>query len=240
MGRIGQALAGIESEQTRIQQEIAQVVKVVAWLGIALSSLVAVWYGLTRSDWLHGFLAAITLAMAILPEELPVVLTIFLGLGAWRIAKKRVLTRRIPAVETLGSTTVLCVDKTGTLTQNRMTLAALSVGDQIFTAGPDAGALPEEFHEALEFAVLASHRDPFDPMEKAIQEGGGNLLARTEHLHGDWTLVDEYPLSKELLAMSRVWRSPDRAQYVIAAKGAPEAIADLCHLDPAETEAVLR
>src|ERR1700674_2208067 len=240
MGRIGKALTGVEREATRIQVETAKIVKRLAWFGLGLSLLVAAAYGLTRGDWLNGLLVGITLAMAILPEELPVVLTVFLGLGAWRISKRRVLTRRVPAVEMLGATTVLCVDKTGTVTQNRMTLVSLCAGDDVYQVDEGGPALPEHFHELLEFSVLASHRDPFDPMEKAIRATGLELLAATEHLHADWELVEEYPLLPELLAMSRVWRSPDSQQYVVAAKGAPEAIVDLCPLDAGAAEAVFR
>jgi Ca2+-transporting ATPase len=142
-----------------------------------------------------------------------------------------VLTRRVPAIEMLGETTVLCVDKTGTLTQNKMAVARLfAQGSHYCCTAPDAKqpqVLGEEFHEVLEYAILASHRSPFDPMEVAIQEFGKSMLGQTEHLHDSWTLVDEYPLSKELLAMSRVWQSADQAHFVIASKGAPEAIADL-------------
>jgi Ca2+-transporting ATPase len=241
IGRIGKALAGLDDEPTRTQQETHRVVRRVAWIGLGLALVVAVAYATTRGDWLNGLLVGITFAMAILPEELPVVLTVFLGLGAWRISKRHVLTRRVPAVEMLGATTVLCVDKTGTLTQNRMALTSLAVDEVAYELGrADLESLPELFHELLEFSVLASQRDPFDPMEKAIREGALELLARTEHLHDDWTLIEEYPLSPELLAMSRVWRSPDLEQYVVAAKGAPEAIVDLCHLDASAAEAVRR
>lgn len=239
-GRIGKALLVVKQEPTRTQQDTALVVKRVAAVGLALASIVAAAYGATHGDWLNGMLVGITLAMAILPEELPVILTVFLALGAWRISRRRVLTRRVPAVEMLGATTVLCVDKTGTVTQNRMTLTALAAGDAIWQPDDDRRLLPEEFHALLEFAMLASHRDPFDPMEKAIRAAGIDLLATTEHLHADWALVDEYPLSPELLAMSRVWRSPDLQHYVVAAKGAPEAIVDLCHLEARTATAVLR
>jgi Ca2+-transporting ATPase len=239
LGRIGTVLAAVRPEPTRIQRETARLVKRFAWCGAGLSVLVAVAYGLMRGEWLNAILAGITLAMALLPEELPVVLTIFLRLGAWRIAKNRVLTRHVPALEMLGSATVLCVDKTGTLTQNRMTLAALHAGGRrLDVVAMRASELPEHFHELLEFAMLASQRDPFDPMDKAIKAATTQLLTGTEHVHLDWTLVDEYPLSPALLAISRVWRSPDRGHYVIAAKGAPEAIFDLCHL-PAEATAAL-
>ncbi|MEQ1683175.1 MAG: HAD-IC family P-type ATPase [Burkholderiaceae bacterium] len=125
LGRIGQSLAGIVVETTPIQQETRRVVKRVALVGLALAAALAVAYWVLLGDWLHGLLAGLTLAMAILPEELPVVLTLFLGLGAWRLAREKVLARSIPAVELLGATTVLCVDKTGTLTANRMTVRRL-------------------------------------------------------------------------------------------------------------------
>ena len=239
LGRIGEALAAVASEPTRIQLETSRLVKRLAWCGGGLSLLVAIVYGLTRGDWLNGILAGITLAMALLPEELPVVLTLFLSLGAWRMARGRVLTRRVPALEMLGSATVLCVDKTGTLTQNRMRLVRMNArGRTLDLNEADATELPELFHELLEFSTLAGRRDPFDPMEQAIQKVTSQRLGGTEHVHLDWTLIDEYPLSRELLAMSRVWQSPDKQDYVIAAKGAPEAIFDLCHLAPENVAAL--
>lgn len=241
IGRIGKALSAIKPETTHLQHEIEQVVKRVSWVGLGLAVVVALWYGMVRGDWLSGFLAGITLAMALLPEELPVILTIFLGLGAWRMAQKNVLTRHVPAIEMLGAATVLCVDKTGTLTQNKMALARICAENQSYEVEEvPSSDFPEVFHTTLEFAVLASHRDPFDPMEIAIRESGLKLLAGTEHLHGAWQLVDEYPLTRELLAMSRVWRSPDHEDYVIAAKGAPEAIIDLCHLDAKTAQDIVK
>lgn len=235
LGRIGQSLAGIVVETTPIQQETRRVVKRVALVGLALAAVLAIAYWIMLGDWLHGLLAGLTLAMAVLPEELPVILTLFLGLGAWRLAREKVLARSIPAVELLGATTVLCVDKTGTLTANRMTVRRLWSEQATYdTARADAAPLQEELHGVLEYAVLASHRRAFDPMETAIGEAGKRLLASTEHLHSDWTLVDDYALSPEMLAMSRVWQSPDEADRLIAAKGAPEAIIDLCHLDAAQ------
>lgn len=235
LGKIGQALALQTGETSRVQAETSHAVKVVATASAALVGLLVVWYGLTRHDWLNGVLAGLTLAMSIMPAEFPLVLAIFLGLGAWRMAKKHVLTRKIPAIEMLGAATVLCTDKTGTLTENRMVLSKVTVqGDTYAFDRPDAlkhDNFPEKFHETLEFAMLSSQRDPFDPMERAIQQVGHQVLAGTEHIHDSWTLVEEYPLSAELLAISRVWRSPDSSQYVIAAKGAPEAVMDLCHLD---------
>jgi len=239
LGRIGKSLEGIASETTPIQGETNQVVKTVAIVGIALAAALAGAYGLLRDDWLGGLLAGLTLAMAILPEELPVILTLFLGLGAWRLSRQRVLARNIPAVELLGATTVLCVDKTGTLTANRMAVRRLCAGSEVYDSLQAGNApLAEGLHGVLEYAVLASHRRAFDPMETAIVDAGARLLAHTEHLHANWTLVDDYPLSPEMLAMSRVWQSPDLRERMIAAKGAPEAIVDLCHLPAAQCQQI--
>lgn len=231
LGKIGRTLQKIGPEETALQKETFELVQKLALLGLGLCTLVVVAYGLTRNDWLEGLLAGITMAMAVLPEEFPVVLTIFLALGAWRISQKNVLTRRVPAVETLGATTVLCVDKTGTLTQNRMTVKKIFAQGESFELDDAGDRMPEAVHEVVEFSILASQIDPFDSMEKAFRKLGEDRLAKTEHMHSDWKLVEEYPLSGKLLAMSRVWRSPSGKDYVIAAKGAPEAIADLCHMD---------
>ncbi len=235
IGHISTALKTVVQERTRTQEETSRIVRVLAWAALALSVAVALTYGFTRGNFLQGILVGITLAMAILPEELPLVLTIFLGLGAWRIARERVLTRRIPAIELLGSTTVLCVDKTGTLTQNHMSLTNIVANGASFDLGNEAVRpdLPETFHELLEFSVLASHRDPFDPMEQAIHAALQRTLAGTEHERKDWQPVSDYPISRTMLATSQVWRALDRDAYVVAAKGAPEAIVDLCHLDAA-------
>ncbi|SMP69582.1 cation-translocating P-type ATPase [Noviherbaspirillum suwonense] len=240
LGRIGMSLGGIEKETTPVQKETRRIVNVVAVAGLALAAVLAGAYGAMRQDWLGGLLAGITFAMAVVPEELPVVLALFLGLGAWRLSRAQVLTRNIPAVELLGATTVLCVDKTGTLTVNRMRVRTLW-SEQAEHDLPQQGApaVPESLHGVLEYAVLASHRQAFDPMEAAIGHAGAELLADTEHLHRDWTLVSDYPLSREMLAMSRVWQSPDLQNRVIAAKGAPEAIIDLCHLDPGRSAGIV-
>ena len=233
LGRIGASLAALGGELTPIQQETRRVVRGVAIGALTLAAALGIAYWWLHGDALRGLLVGLTLAMALLPEELPVILTLFLGLGAWRLGREQVLARSIPAIELLGATTVLCVDKTGTLTSNRMQLRRLWSEEAACACGqaPEP-PLPEELHGLLEYAVLASHRQAFDPMEAAIGAAGARLLANTEHLHADWALIDDYPLSRQMLAMSRVWRSPSRQDYVIAAKGAPEAIMDLCHLAP--------
>ena len=231
LGKIGKALQTLETEQTPLQKETGRLVRNLAFFGMLLCALVVVVYGITRQNWLNGILSGITLAMAILPEEFPVVLTIFLAMGAWRISRDRVLARRVSAVETLGSTTVLCVDKTGTLTLNQMSVAECYADGKFYGVGNEADdKLPEHFHELVEFGILASQREPFDPMEKALRKLGDRCLNNTEHLHDDWVLVREYPLSQDILSLSLVWKSPAGDEHIIAAKGAPEAIADLCHL----------
>jgi len=234
LGKIGKALEAVDSHRTRLQKETGRLVQRLALIGLALCVVVVLAYWLTRGSFIHGVLAGITLAMATLPEEFPVVLTVFLALGAWRISKQQVLTRRVPAVETLGSATVLCVDKTGTLTMNRMRVDTIVAGDDSMHLGDTpVDSLPEPYHALVEYAILASQKDPFDPMEQAMKRLGELTLASTEHLHDDWRLVHEYPLSKQLLAMSRVYRAPDNRDYLIAVKGAPEAVSDLCHLPAA-------
>lgn len=231
IGKIGKALQTLQPEDTDLQRQTGRIVRNFALVGVSFCLMVVVVYGLTRADWLNGLLAGLTLAMATLPEEFPIVLTIFLALGAWRISRHRVLTRRVPAIEMLGAATVLCVDKTGTLTWNRMTVTRVRVDGRTHDLPDSPQELPEALHEVVEYSLLASPPDPFDPMEKAMRTLGEHSLAGTEHLRQNWTLVKEYPLSDQLLAMSHVWRSPDGESLVIAAKGAPEAIAELCHFD---------
>jgi P-type Ca2+ transporter type 2C len=240
MGKIGKALEEISEEDTLLQKETGMIVRNFAAAGILLCLLVIIVFGLTRGDWLHGFLAGLTLSMAMLPEEFPVVLLIFLTLGAWRISKKHVLTRNRPAIETLGAATVLCVDKTGTLTLNSMRLTGLHCNSDYFEVEQHTKQLPEGCHDVIEYGILASQKDPFDPIEKEVKQLGDRYLSGTEHIHQNWQLVKEYTLSKELLALSHVWESPDKLNYIIAAKGAPEAIADLCHFTPEQTAALLK
>lgn len=237
LGKIGKSLQSLLPESTRLQQETSRLVRVFAVLGIGLCVAVAFIYGYTRANWLQGALAGLTLAISMVPEEFPVVLTIFLAMGAWRISRNRVLTRRMPAIETLGSATVLCVDKTGTLTENRMTVQRLFAECGFLDIRQNQKSIPDKFHPVIEYSMLASSRDPFDPMEKAFRELGNSLLA-TEHLHPDWELVREYPLAQDLLAMTRVWGVPGANYRVVAAKGAPEAISELCSLSPEDRNQV--
>jgi Ca2+-transporting ATPase len=236
LGKIGKSLQALEPDETFLQKKSAKLIRTFAAAALSLCALAVILYGVTRGNWINGFLVGIALAMSLLPEEIPVVLTVFLALGAWRMSQKHVLTRHMPAIETLGAATVLCVDKTGTLTLNRMSASRLFAGGEFYDVDPATHkTLPQKFHQLVRFAVLASETDPFDPMERAFKELGDRYLdhgARFEN----WTLAHEYSLSPELLALSHVWKSSDREEYVIAAKGAPEAVADLCHFNSEELE----
>jgi Ca2+-transporting ATPase len=237
MGEIGKSLQSIGESKTLLQKEIQRIVVRFAIWAIFLCLVVVGLYAAVYSNLLEGILYGITLAMSLLPEEFPVVLTVFMALGAWRLSKNNVLTRKVPVIETLGATTVLCVDKTGTLTENNMQISALQVGDSVLDVHKfsDDESL-DEYHKLAEFALLASNKNPFDPMEKAIKALVYDNLAdsQPQHLHERWELVKEYPLSDKLLAMSHVWRAKENKHYVVASKGAPEAIGDLCDLNEAE------
>jgi len=236
LGQIGRALSDLGIERTSLQSEVSRVVGVLATAGLAACALVAVVYGLRQQRWLDGVLAGLTMAIAMVPEEFPVVLTIFLALGAWRISRSHVLTRRIPAIETLGSATVLCVDKTGTLTLNRMAVAVVAVEGEtreITSVVP----LDPPFRRVLDFAFLASRKEPFDPMERAFADLGQRLQIASEY--ACWALIREYPLSDELPAFAQAWRPTAGGRALVAVKGAPEAVADLCRLNASAREAVL-
>ncbi len=220
MGRIGKSLAGLDPEETALHRETTRLVRILGGFGGLMCALIVLVYGLSRGDWLRGLLAGLTLAISMVPEEIPVVLTVFLALGAWRMSRKNVLTRKVHAIEALGATTVLCVDKTGTLTQNRMAVQTLAAGGRRWESGAPHPP-PSACREALETAVLASHADAFDPMERAFLELG---LGAPE----GWRPVKEYPLARG--RMARVWLGPG-GERVVAAKGAPEAVSALCRLE---------
>lgn len=233
IGKIGKALQSIVPEKTILQKETTRLVRLFFIVAVILFVVIVTAFILWRGEILNGFLYGITVAISLLPEEFSVVLTVFLALGAWRISKSHVLTRKVAAVEILGAATVLCVDKTGTLTQNKMSIKEIFVGGKVHDVALNKSkSLPEHFHEIIEYAILASKKDPFDPMEKAFLELGDITLKDTEHLHEEWSLLKEYPLSRQLLALSHVYKDVKGKFYLIAAKGAPEAVFDLCHLNP--------
>jgi len=234
IGKIGQALREVQAETPHLQKQLKTIVRIFGGLGMAVAALVVVLYGLLRGGWLDALLAGIAIGMSMLPEEFPVVLTVFMAMGAWRISQARVLTRRASAIETLGSATVLCTDKTGTLTVNRMSIAEMRLASGAVYQPDEASGpvVPEEFRELLDTGILGSAVDPHDPMERAFREMGNAHAAATGGADTrSKTLIKSYGLRPELLAMSNAWQHEDEAQTTIATKGAPEAIADLCHLD---------
>jgi P-type Ca2+ transporter type 2C len=230
IGKIGHSLSSLEIAPPRLQRQIRKLVRAFAIFGAVVCVLAVLLYGLTRGDWLEGVLAGIALGMSLLPEEFPVVLTVFMAMGAWRISRERVLTRRAAAIETLGAATVLCTDKTGTLTENRMSIAELRLKDgRIFRPGKK---IPKDFRQLAEFGVLASAQSPVDPMDRAFHNLGVEVQPRR--------LAHAYGLRPGLLAMSQVWQEAEgAAPFTVAAKGAPEAVADLCHLSAADRKALI-
>ena len=235
IGKIGQSLSTLEPEPPRLQAQTQRLVRLFALVGGAVSMLAVVLYGVLRGGWLDAVLAGIALGMSMLPEEFPVVLTVFMAMGAWRISRARVLTRRASAIETLGSATVLCTDKTGTLTENRMSIAELRLPDgSAFTVKASADQLLRAFHDILQTGILASAPEPFDPMEKAFHALGRQVFAGKAGERR--SLVRTYGLRPELLAVTQVWQ--DDNGLIVSAKGAPEAIAGLCRASPDALAAV--
>ncbi len=223
IGRIGEALGTLERETPRLQAQTRRAVRIFAIGGGLVSLLVVLLHGLTRGAWLDGVLAGIAVGMSMLPEEFPVVLTVFMAMGAWRISRARVLTRRAAAIETLGAATVLCTDKTGTLTENRMAVAELRLPDGRVHRAADGEADAPDFAALAEAGRQASAAEPADPMEKAFHAFAPGR---------DAAIVRTYGLRPDLLAMSNVRAAGDEtAVFDVAAKGAPEAIARLCRLD---------
>lgn len=217
VGCIGAALGAIKPGPTPMQVEIRRLVQAFVVLGLASCVLVMGIFGFTRGDWLHALLAGLTLAMANIPEEFPVILSVFLALGAWRMARRKALVRRTPAIEALGAISVLCVDKTGTLTENRMTIAARSAA-----GGSHDGV--DVAQRLLEVAARAGRADSWDPMEVSLR-----AAAHAAALSG-WTHLREYPFTTARPAVAHVWRPAQGGALQVACKGAPETVVALCGL----------
>ena len=231
MGKIGSSLTTIARSKTLLQTEVNRIMVGLLGIGLATCAAVALLYGFVYNEWLTGSLFGLTLAIAMIPEEFTVVISVFTALGAWRMSKVGILVRQTSIVETLGATTVLCTDKTGTLTQNQLSIHTLWCEGSRWETGL-INPVPESFHAIIEFGVLASQQNPLDPMEQAIfQFLKTNMANAANHWHPKWELVRDYPLSEQLLATSLVWRAAEVSQLIIATKGSPEAIIDLCHLD---------
>jgi Ca2+-transporting ATPase len=236
VGGIGASLAGIDTSPTPLQQHLGRLVRTLGVVAFVVSAALVLGYGVAYGEWMQGLLSALALGMAMLPEEFPMVLAVFLALGAWRLAREQVLARRPAVIEALGGATFLCADKTGTLTENRMRLSRLVLADGT-EATHSGGALPEASWPLLACALLASRRGSPDPMDRALVAAGDAALAGTGHLHPQWRLTQEFPLRPELLAMSHEW-TDETGTRRLATKGAPEAVFDLCGLSGARIEAL--
>jgi Ca2+-transporting ATPase len=235
MGQIGRMLATVDSEVPRLARQTRQMVRWFAVGGLAASLLVVLLYGLLIGGWLQAVLAGIALGMAMLPEEFPVVLAVFMAMGAMRLSRKRVLVRRAAAIESLGAATVLCSDKTGTLTHNRMAVVALWLPAPLpsgivldaaaFAGCPEAAALAA-------LGRLASPPHATDPMDIAFHALAADLNAPPP----TGAPLHHYPLAPGHPVMAQAWHGEcagggEAAPGIIAAKGAPEAVAALCGLD---------
>ena len=235
IGAIGASLAGMEREQPRLEGQTRRMVVAFGAIGLAVSVLAFLLYWWLRGSWLEALLGAIAVGMSLLPEEFPLVLTVFMVMGAWRLSQSRVLTRRAAAIEALGAATVLCTDKTGTLTRNLMTVTHLQAyggAGETWEPGlpPQRIADSASLSRLLTHATLASDAHRLDPMDRSLAA----LSDVTHPAAPVGQLVREYPLRPELLSVTRVWRFGDTESMTIAAKGAPEAVAGLCRFTAAQ------
>ncbi|MFN6073641.1 MAG: cation-translocating P-type ATPase, partial [Bacteroidota bacterium] len=229
-GKIGKSLQQIVQDPTRLQKEMKVLIRNLFIIGGFLSVLVVIAFYLTRGDFIASLLSGLASAMAILPEEFPVVLTIFLAIGAWRLSQQNVLTRKPSAIETLGSATVLCSDKTGTITQNNMVLSTL-IKEHFIIEKNEFEENIENIEGLIFTSILASPPESIDPMERAIYAVKKTLSSSKSP--SSFTLLKEYPLSKDLFAMTRVLED-EIGQLYVGTKGAPEAILELCHISDEE------
>lgn len=229
-GKIGTSLQNIKVDETRLQKEMKILIRNLFVFGTFISICVVVAFYFTRGNFLQSLLSGLAASIAILPEEFPVVLTVFLALGAWRLSKINILTRNPSAIETLGSATVLCSDKTGTITQNKMEIVALYDGNQLVEK-KDFYQNKNKLNDILTTAYLASQKKSIDSMEKAIENSCENLEIA---IHTDVKFLKEYPLSNTFFAMTRVTEKASDKSIIVSTKGAPETIFDLCKMKSEE------
>jgi Ca2+-transporting ATPase len=222
-GSIGKSLESITQDTTRLQTEMTVLIRRLFILGGILSVLVVIAFYFTKGNFIASLLNGLAASMAFLPEEFPVVLTIFLALGAWRLSSNHVLTRKSSAIETLGSATVLCSDKTGTITENRMQVSAMAFEEITFRID-FLMQKSERIQHLLRLACAASQPHPVDPMEKAIFDAALDVQCNSNND----VCIHEYPFGKDLMAMARVY-AVDQQNYS-ALKGAPEVVFGLCQL----------
>lgn len=230
LGKIGESLQSIKEEDTPLQIQIQNFVKGMAIVGVMVFLLVWGIHYFRSRQVLDSLLQALTLAMSILPEEIPVAFTTFMALGAWRLMKLGIVVKQTKTVETLGSATVICTDKTGTITENQMTLAKLFAWPASRTSSLQE-ELPEEEKELIRLAMWSSEPIPFDPMEVALHEAYGRLDTTDER--ANYRIIHEYPLSGKPPMMTHVFENAS-GHRIIAAKGAAEAMMKISGLTETE------
>lgn len=221
LGIIGAGLKQVAIERTPLERQIRAFVRNMAIIGAIVFLLVWAVNFYQSGSVIKSLLKALTLAMSILPEEIPVAYTTFMAVGAWRLMRSGIVVKQMKTVEALGSATVICVDKTGTITQNRMSLAKLALPDGTITDAGSASTLPAPARELLRMAMFASEPIPFDPMEKALDDAYSAFMEEDERPL--YTMVREYPLSGKPPMMTHVYQNK-AGQRLIAVKGAPEAV----------------
>jgi Ca2+-transporting ATPase len=229
MGKIGKDLRSIETEQPHLQRQMSWLVRDFALVGAGAGAMVVLLFGLLRGSWLQAMLGGIALGMSLLPEEFPLVMTVFMAMGAWRISRARVLTRRASAIETLGATTVLCTDKTGTLTENRMNVVTLRGAGGRWDK--DSRELPTQaVKEVLDVALAATANEPSDPMDLAIHAMAKPSAQSQLPGHAERQIIRAYGLRPDLFAVANVICDDEQKSVRAYAKGALEAIGELCRL----------
>ncbi len=236
IGQIGESLTGIQEEATPLQLQIERFVKVMAVLGIIIFLLVWLVNFWQSGSWTDSLLKGLTLAMSILPEEIPVAFATFMALGALRLMKLGIIVKKVKIVETLGSATVICLDKTGTITQNLMKLQAVYVFSN-HTLYEDYSSFDNNAAWVIEQAMWASEPVPFDPMEKSLHNAYENLASGDER--SSYVMIHEYPLEGNPPMMTHLYENPGRNR-IIAAKGAPETIIAICGLTETSRSAMLQ
>lgn len=229
MGKIGRALRTIETEQPRLQQQVHAFVRIFAIISTIVGIVTVTLFGLLRGSWLEAMLGGIALGMSLLPAEFPLIMAVFMAMGAWRISRTRVLTRRASAIETLGATTVLCTDKTGTLTENRMTVVSILTADSRWDENVK-DKMSEKTSETLKAALLACPHEPTDSMDKAVHMFSKAQSADRDSNLENQTLIRAYGLRPDLFAVVNIISNPEDGVVTAYAKGALEAIAELCQL----------
>ena len=234
LGKIGKSIEGIREEKTALELKLNNFVKKMAFAGLIVFLIVLGINYFKSYNIIDSLLKALTLALSILPEEIPVAFTTFMAIGAWRMMKKGIIVKQTKTVETLGSATVICIDKTGTITENKMTLAKIFSLKSQKISTPE-GILNNDEKELIQLAMFASEPLPFDPMEVALHNAYSKVITTDER--PNFKMIHEYPLSGKPPMMTHIFENKD-GKKIIVAKGAPEALMNLSNLSENEKQQI--